>query len=269
MKKNEFNHKFDVIKPSEKISTYIKIPLELIEPDDSSFDNKRILFYSAITILKHPNISGSQSIFFRPKDILYICGIKTDNRKGGSKDKLNNFINLMESKKYISQNHDYNAYAKVKEYYLNSDIFNPISKYSIITIDEFFYIISAYKEKKINGRTAPCNLLLVLSFLRNYIYNRTSKSSKSETCWRYYTEISDSIGITERSVSECVSVLSDMGIIAYDQAPKYQLPSKQWVNGRTIFANTYRYSKSGTLRTNYSYKDEIRICKHQLALYNS
>lgn len=261
-------NKLDKIHPSEKILHSVKIPIELVESEEDSFDlfdNRRILFFSAINFLKHPNSNGSESLFFKPKDILYLCGIKTDNRKGGNKDRLNKFMDIMKLKGYISENTNYNAYSTTKEYYLNPDIFNPTSRYGIITSDEFFHITSSYERKLIKGRTSSYNMLLVLAFFRNHIYNSTFQSGKAETCWRYYLEIAESLRITEKATSECIKALSDMDIIEYDRAPKYKLPNGTWVNGRIIFANKYKYSNSGNLRNNYSAKEEIKKCKHQLA----
>ena len=250
---------------------FVKIPQEIINKSENlDFDNRRVLFFSQICNLAHISINGERSIFFNPKNILYLCLIKTDNRKGGSKDSLNRFIAELEKQDYLYEVPEYDAYRKAKEYTLNEEKFNPSSNFAILRNDEINYILKTCREKKMFGMTASYNLLLVLAYIRKNIYKNKvfNSSNRSETCWRYYINIANDIGLSERAVSACVKKLIEMKIISCDTAPKFQLPNGSWINGKTIFADAYKYDNSSKLCSSYSSEQELKKCKHELATYH-
>lgn len=252
---------------TNKLGTFKKVPKEIIYSSEKFNNNKRILLFLFLQYMIQTDVEDKKNFNFDLSYLLNWTSITPNRHRGGINDQFRSMLKSMETKNYIQKNS--NSLGKFDNYYTNDDIFNPKENFGIVYNFEVDYILTAYKNKEILGKNAHYNLLLVLSYIRSNIkkiskieyFNTDCHSNNPRTCWRHFTKMSEDLGLTTSTISECVDTLDKMGIIAHLHPKRKKFPNGVWINPPTIFADKYLFDNNLNLISHYSWEKEIANCK--------
>lgn len=256
---------------TNKIGTFKKIPKEIIYQYEDFNNNKRILLFLYIQYATQTDMKDEKNFTFDLSNLLHWCSLNPNRHKGGVNDQFVSMLQMMEEKKYIQKNLSY--FGKLENYHMVEDFFNPRKNYGMIYNFEVDHILTAYKNKEILGKNAHYNLLLVLCYLRSNMtklsraqaFNLETREKNPQVCWRYFKTISEDLGLTESTVSECVNTLNKMGIIAYHQLKREKKTDfNGWKNLPTVFANKYQFDSKQKLITSYSWERELKAGEQKI-----
>lgn len=238
-------------------SKYIAIPSSIIL--DKNIDYRRVVVYIYFAIKK----GLDNEIDFTINSLVNWCGYTPNNNKGKINEKIKEiivafdnggFINLDEMPKEKKYKNEY-----VKDYYtamFNEDVVvdelcNPSRRFALLWIDEIKKIMSYKIEDTKNVYLNSSTLLLVFSYLRMVIYRRSSLNisytrhkeeakNNPEAYNGFYYKIADEIGISSKTLSKALNILSnDLQLIYIRELPKIKYENK-YRTDNTIFCNTYK-----------------------------
>ena len=200
------------------------------------------------------------SSYMSCEDLINWCGMKVDRHKGASNDKFSECLAAMQEHGYI-MGFDKTLY-KTKNIlipiYVNEDKFFPTSNYGIIYENELNFL-REYKTR--NTRVTNSTLLLLLSYFRCNIMNRSefqSKTKKPEFCYRLLTQISTDLGLSTAVVKKSIDILRDLELIEHRSAPRYKDKNGNWRSNVTMFVNRKKYNFDGTICAEYDYQEELK-----------
>lgn len=233
------------------------IPKDLIY--DKTINENRIAVYSYFFIRQ----GLDDTVGFSSNHLVKWCGYSIDYHKGRINEKINTIVNQLSENNYFNlEGHVSADILTIAN--LNQEKFCPDSQFALIYDDELDKIRNFKKHTKDVTRMSSSILLLVLSYLRVNMLRRQdkyigNKSDKPEFCYRYYINIEKDIGISNRYISRAVKILSEMGILAYMELPRYKDENGNWHTEVTLFADKYRYKdNSKSLDNDYDYQQELQ-----------
>ena len=107
--------------------------------------------------------------------------------------------------------------------------------FGIIYWCEFQKILSFKKDCKLNGSSFNhANVLLLLAHIRAYMDYTGGKPTFYSNL---LSRISEQTGLSVRSISQCVDVLEELGIIHSEKLPRYQDRNGCWHSNSRVFVN--------------------------------
>ena len=219
-------------------------------------------------------------ILYNPLMLLRLMNFKANYNNDGMIKQLNDFVNMIESKNYVRLL-DCGTNKSLKLYMLTdgdkNNLFYPTSNYGIIYNFEFLHLLRLQKNKKMPNNVKIWNLLLVLAYIRQHIISRpaedyNSKKNRKKRPETYVTTeyiIAEELGMHKTTVAKCIEALDEIGIIYYENLVRVIPETDVILNGRTVFANRYKYDgfQGYRLDSNYDYKKEVEEIKRQLKPY--
>lgn len=212
--------------------------------------------------------------------LLRLMNFKANYNNDGMIKQLNDFVNMIESKNYVRLL-DFGTNKSLKLYMLTdgdkNNLFYPTSNYGIIYNFEFLHLLRLQKNKKMPNNVKIWNLLLVLAYIRQHIISRpvedyNSKKNRKKRPETYVTTeyiMAEELGMHKTTVAKCIEALDEIGIIYHENLVRVIPKTDVILNGRTVFANRYKYDgfQGYRLDSNYDYKKEVEEIKRQLKPY--
>ena len=266
------------ITPGQSRQDYHTIPELLIY--GQNYGKKRIMFQMALrnSISQWDDTRGP--ILYNPLMLLRLMNFKANYNNDGMIKQLNDFVNMIESKNYVRLL-DCGANKSLKLYMLTdgdkNNLFYPTSNYGIIYNFEFLHLLRLQKNKKMPNNVKIWNLLLVLAYIRQHIISRpseeyNSKKNRKKRPETYVTTeyiMAEELGMHKTTVAKCIETLDEIGIIYHENLVRVIPETDVILNGRTVFANIYKYDgfQGYRLDSNYDYKKEVEEIKCQLKPY--
>ena len=267
------------IEPAASSQNYHRIPEFLLY--NTAYGAKRILFHMGLrnNTLTHWS-EEKHPIIYHPLILLRLLHFKANYNNKGIIKQLNSFMQMIESKGYIKKM-NFETMKTLDLYIIpNEDaneLYNPKSKYGIIYNFEFLHLLSLHKKKQMPNNVEIWNVLLVLAYLREHIIFRPSEDYNSkknrkkrpETYVVAVDTLANEIGLTKKTTAKCIDALDEIGIIYHENLVRVIPETDVILNGRTIFANKYKYDgfQGYRLDSNYDYKKEVEEIKRQLKPY--
>ena len=266
------------ITPEQSRQDYHTIPELLIYGQD--YGKKRVMFQMALHNCISQWDDSRGPILYNPLMLLRLMNFKANYNNDGIIKQLNDFVNVIESKNYVKLL-DCGVNKSLKLYMLTDGeknaLFHPASSYGIIYNFEFLHLLRLQKNKKMPNNVKIWNLLLVLAYIRQHIISRpaedyNSKKNRKKRPETYVTTeyiMAEELGMHKTTVTKCVKALDEIGIIYHENLVRVIPDSDVILNGRTIFANKYKYNGSQGYRfdSTYDYKKEVKEIKLQLKPY--
>ena len=251
----------------------LRIPSNIIL--DTSIDAKRLAALTFFMVRK----GMDNQIVFSINNIVHWSGAIPDRHKGAINSKYLNTVNQLADRGYLTYSGDLKITSYTEGVYNREKMENDCSQYKFATLylDE---IINILQYKKLNKSDAYLNnavLLLVFAYLRLIIPKRSNAFRKDESLENrrnsypeaydcYYFEIANDLGITAKTASKAVNVLSSMGLIYAESLPRIYYKDK-WRTDHTIFCNMYKRESHNLLAYGEQYfKSEISRKKAKLKI---
>lgn len=256
-------------------AVYFTVPSSIIL--DSEADASRLSALSFFSIRR--DMEGM--VTFTLNGMAKWLGRKPDRHAGGTNDKLSKCIS------YLSDNDIITTFGKIGNASEADAKFNldQVSEkcgkdmFAVIYLDELKKILS-YDVKSADST------LLVFAWLRMRIARRRNKLFPEEDLYDtyeknidarmtktpeaydcYYYEIAEDLGISTRTVSKAVDILSELNLIYYEQLPKTSRDGK-WSTSRTLFCNVYKRENGSFLAGGEDYyMREIKNKKKKIRSY--
>lgn len=267
------------INPPASSQNYHRIPEFLLY--DLTYGSKRILFHIGFRNNTLTYWSEKQQpIIYHPLVLARFLHFKANYNNKGIVNQLNSFVRMIEDKGYIKEI-NFETMKTLRLYSIpnkeENKLYNPKSKYGIIYNFEFEHLLNLHKNKQMPNNVEVWNVLLVLAYLREHIVFRpsqdyNSKKNRKKRPETYVTAeyiIAEELGLHRTTVSKCVEALDEIGIIHHENLVRVIPDTGAILNGRTLFANKYKYDgfQGYRLDSNYDYKKEVEEIKRQLKPY--
>lgn len=184
-------------------------------------NEKRVLFYTAL-LFESENKNRSNIAA-----LTSFCGFSLDRHKNGA---LNQYRKIA---------HNVSRWLDIKWEDTANFTFTvkPVRYYGIIYREEFITILGSRKNSTRKSAANHAVLLLVLSYVRSHM---DSRPEKPNTHFTFLKTIANDLGISPRSVSTAIKVLTELEILHVVQLPHYYYKSegaKKWNTAVSIFAN--------------------------------
>lgn len=192
---------------------FITIPRSLIL--DRGLGDKRVIVYSSILF---SGWSGDSI-----EDLVRYSRYSTCRDKSGVLNQYKSIINQLVSEGYFSYDDRGIVYIKPKD------------SFGIMYYSEFQRIIQKREKARITGqRMNHAHLLLLLAHIR---LNMIHKSGIPEMYSNLLVRISESTGLSVRSISTGLKILEELNIIHNEELPRYKDEEGRWHSNVRIFIN--------------------------------
>lgn len=232
---------------------FITIPESIIV--NTQMDSKRVAAYIFFWVWSGKNHKLMHSI----ESIVSWCGFIPNYHKGKIDDVFLELVNQFQEIGYISCLEDLsslsNPYTTMITTQFCVDWYSSIrntERFARIYLDEINKIMN-YDCGKNSKSLNNSNILLVFAYLRLKIIVRNttesfeddeSRKRSPEVYYRYYKDISNELGISERTLSAIFQILSkDLGLIYMEHTRKSFTDvdgNSKWITFPTLFCNTYK-----------------------------
>ena len=250
-------------KSTGSAAVYYRIPASVIL--DRSVNERRVSAFSFFSMRR----GLDNSVTFTLNNMAKWLGKKPDRHAGGTNESLADCVSYLCDRGYVSlsgkvgNSSDADALLNLSAIAEECDS----DRFAVIYSDELRAILD-YSAK---GSDA---ILLVFSWLRMRIPRRRNKLFQEEIgiegstgrddciaarrkanpdaydCYIY--EIAEEIGVSERTVSNAISVLGELGLVYSEQLPKTSVGGK-WRSNQTVFCNMYKRENGSLLESGESY----------------
>ena len=205
---------------------FIMIPYSLIQ--DQAMGSKRIIVYSSILF------SGWTGKNF--EELVRYSHYSTCRDKSGTLNQFRGVVSQLIEENYLSNKGGGIVYIKRDE------------SFGIIYYSEFQRIMQEREYQLKHGkRINHANLLLLLSHIRLNMINREYYSN-------LLIRISESIGLSVRSISSGLKILEKLNIIHNEELPRYKDNDGRWHSNVRIFVNMECQGSSDVL---YDWQPEV------------
>ena len=209
---------------------FIKVPRTLIERQDIG-DKRVLIFLSSIFF----NWSGSCF-----DDFVEFCGYSNLNRhKDSAMVRVQDTLDDLQANRYLNQ---------------TSGRIAPVERadcFGIIYQDEFFKITNYRKLLCGEGkRMNHAHVLLMLACVRCHMFHIAGRPRVYSNLLK---RISNQIGLSVRSLSNCIRTLEDLSILHSEELPRYKDCDGQWHSNVRIFVDKHDRTNSA-----YDWQAETR-----------
>ena len=200
---------------------FIKVPRMLIEQQDIG-DKRVLIFLSAIFF------DWTGSCF---DDFVEFCGYSKLNRhKDSAMDQVQDTLMYLYASKFL---------------YKDAGNIVPVNRadcFGIIYRDEFFKIINYRKLLCGEGkRVNHAHVFLMLACVRCHMFHIAGRPRVYSNLLK---RISNQIGISVRSLSNCIRTLEDLGILHSEELPRYKDCDGHWHSNVRIFVDRHDRTNS-------------------------
>lgn len=238
-------------------SKFIAIPSSIIL--NNKIDTKRVISYIFFAM----KCGKDNELNFTIDLLVSWCGFVPNYHKGKINDKFFELIDDLEEMNFIScdkpndekDKHSYNYTAYFNEDAMYDEINNPSKRFALLWIDEIKKIMN-YRIDKQSKSLNSSTILLVFAYLRMMIYRRDSNKSDRdypEAYNNFYYVIADDIGISVKTLSIILNILSDdLQLIYMRRLPTIKHDNK-FRTDHTIFCNTYKRQGSYLISSGEEY----------------
>lgn len=287
---------------------YITIPSDLIIADKSEKGNLNVdksvirtdksVIRKSITVFSYMYVrkGGDNKILFSVNNIVEQMGLVPNRTANGINTKIYRAIDFLKRKEYISIDNIPDSRKLVCAKF-NAKIVSKEcrgeKRFAVIYVDELEKIMGyRFSNKQNTYSTNNDALLLVFAYLRMMIYRRRNQFMPGEgnvdgsdnrdsdvearrlrspdvyDC--FYRDIAEALDISERVVSEAVSIFCDeLHLIHYEALPRFKYKNDngeiKWRTDCTLFCNTYKREGAFLLAAGAEYYEaEIENKKRRL-----
>lgn len=185
------------------------------------------------------NRTVEYNVLFSINDIVTSCGYTPNTHKGMSNNIVITILDTLENMGYfnlVDGKYSSNSLCKCK---LNKELFNVSGNYGTVSYSEVDLIYNYCIENK-TGLTIQ-RVLLVLAYIRkNKIKNSNEGNTKSyspEFYYCYISKMSEILNISCCTIEKCISILSNLNIIACKSLYRYKDSYGNWHTNVTIFVD--------------------------------
>ena len=246
---------------------YVKIPKEVTYNKDLT--EKRVIIFSYLCARR----SLDDTVAFSTTELCHWSKLKPNYRDGKINQKYYTTLSLLNDQNYFLEHPDFQSLlrensnsTKFHLLKLNIEKFDVPDHFGLIYFDELEKILNFKEELEFSdldtNRMSSAYLLLVLAYLRT---NMNRMPGKPFCCYRFYSTISEEVGLSERYIGRIVDILDVLGIVK-----NYALPRELYIdkNGKEkfltmpkVFADYRHFTKDNygnqILDKDYDYKVEI------------
>ena len=247
---------------------YVKIPREIIY--NKELTDKRVIIFSYLCARR----SLDDTVAFSITELCHWSKLKPNYRDGKINQKYYKVLLLLSQDGYFNKYPDFNERlkestnsVKYQQVKLNTEKFDVPDNFGIIYFDELDKILN-FKEllenKKIDlVRMLSSYILLVLSYIR---VNLNRMEDKPLCCFRYFSTISEDIGLSERYISRAIDILEALKIIKCQPMKREKYIKNEKTKYRTtpkIFADYRHFKKDdyGNQVIDHEYNVDVEIQK--------
>ena len=246
---------------------YVKIPKEITY--DTTLTDKRVIIFSYLCARR----ALDDTVAFSTTELCHWSKLKPNYRTGKINQKYYTTLSFLADQNYFLEHPDFQSLlqensnsTKFHLLKLNIEKFDVPDHFGLIYFDELEKILNFKEELEFSGldtnRMSSAYLLLVLAYLR---INMNRMPGKPFCCYRFYSTISEEVGLSERYIGRIVDILDVLGIVK-----SHALPRELYIdqNGKEKFRTTpkvfadYRHFKKDSygnqiLDNEYSCQAEI------------
>ena len=246
---------------------YVKIPKEITYNKDLT--EKRVIIFSYLCARR----SLDDTVAFSTIELCHWSKLKPNYRDGKINQKYYTALSLLADQDYFLEHPDFQSLlqensnsTKFHLLKLNIEKYDVPDHFGLIYFDELEKILNFKEELEFSdldtNRMSSAYLLLVLAYLRT---NMNRMPGKPFCCYRFYSTISEEVGLSERYIGRIVDILDVLGIVK-----SHALPRELYIdqNGKEKFRTTpkvfadYRHFKKDSygnqiLDNEYSCQTEI------------
>lgn len=231
---------------------FVTIPESVII--NSEMDAKRVAVYIFFWLWHGKNNKIMHSI----ESMVMGCGHIPNKHKGKSNDQFWNLMQQFQNIGYIENSHIpelEHSHTTITITKFCNDWYDSIrntERFARLYLDEINRIID-YDCSKGSKSVTNSNILLVFAYLRLKIIVRNttectesieSRKKSPEVFYRYYKDICTELGITGKTLSAILKILSkELGLIYIEHTRKSYEDENgniQWITYPTLFCNTYK-----------------------------
>ena len=264
MSPNEF---WEIIYERNDLLNYVKIPKEIIY--NKEIGDKRVLIFSYLCSRR----ALDDTVAFSIAELCKWSDVKLNSHQGKINEKYVKILCELSNIGYIHEilNNENLPYIDQYSYHLvnlNIEKFDIPNEYGIIYFDELEKIINFKRELKHSGitldRMTSAYILLVLSYIRANLYRGYDNP---KCCYRYYKQISEDIGISERYIGRIIEMLELLEIIKTIECQRIRFTKSDnefgFYTNVKVFADYRRFTKdkSGNISIDINYNCDLEIKK--------
>ena len=238
---------------------FIRIPKSLIF--DESLGDRRVAIASYL--LLNANMIGDVNLSI--DKMVEWSGKKPNKHKNKINQKFSDDLVLLADAGYIELS-EKPSNSSCFSISIDSDFMNERyddGGYAMMYLDEVFKIMGFSNYDSSDKKMGNEILLLVFSYLRKSIYQRSNVISDGmgiearrirypDAYDCHYCDMADVLGLSDRQVSKAVEILCDIGLIYYETLPRVKNGDK-WTTSTTMFCNRYKREKGFLLECGEEY----------------
>lgn len=262
-------------------AVYIMIPSDIFWTNEANWHLISVFSYFAVKRGLDNTVNFSVNGIVR-----WLCRQENRNKSG-----INSKV--IECLKYLELNGYLSIANPLDNASINEAVFNveKVRKecdgksFVILYLDEIRKIMNYQKSKREEYHFGSEVVLTLFVYLKLCTFKRPNKlrveevggggqkdidhrkRESPEAFDAYYYQIAEDLGLSSRTVSGAAKVLSDLGLVYYEELPRYK-HKDEWRTDHTIFCFMYKREKGKLLASGKSYYEtEIENKKKKLALY--
>lgn len=232
-------------------AAFFRIPCSVILDSDSPSETLVAFSYFSIK----GGIDGSA--MFSLNHMVEWSGRKPDKHKGMVNDRMLKSILYLEEKGYLSIRGN-PSHASFSEAVLDREAISEEceeSRYAVLYVDEVMKLLSSDSVSSSDKEGS----ILLLGYLRMMMPRRLNalfieeadieyrRRKYPEVYGAYYKDMSEELGISQRSLSRIADHLKSLGIVYSETMPRMSVDGGGWLTGHTLFCNFYKREGSNLL----------------------
>lgn len=255
---------------------FIIIPQNIVE--NSKIDNKCVAAYTFFWFW----VGRSKKVMFTIESLVSWCGYIPKSNKGKINEQFGKILSWLEDIGYITYSKIDNSrypYTTLLTADLHSDWYKSMTDanyFAMVYLDEINKIMNYDCGNKSKTLT-NANILAVFAYLRLRIPIRNATEGESEerrintpeVFYSYYKDISEELGISEKTLSTILRILSkELDLIYIQRIKRKNTKDKdgttKWITLPTLFCNTYKRLRGKLIYSGsdyYSYEIQNKLNK--------
>lgn len=282
------SYEYENIKKINSVDgNYFTVPIAIIV--DSMNKGRALSVFSFFSV--HRGINNI--ILFSVDYIAKWLGKKPDRHSHGINGKLIEGIRYLQAEGYIYLSDEPNGTSLIDGSFDTEKISTLCNKekFAIVYLDELRKIINYKNPDSKDAYVNSENILKVFTFLRSMIPRRknelrpeennvlekrshkldieTRRKNCPEAYNCFYCELADWLGLSARTISKIVDILSELELIYFEPLPRIKNAEGKWRTDHTLFCNYYKREGHNLLDYGSEYYErEIKNKKAKLIEIN-